>query len=673
MPENERAIGRVVATEKKPNTAYSFHFWTHSQDVQVGIGTLVRVGPKPTEGAEGGEGLRARTVYGVVVEGYGYNDLDTPLSDGLGRDWEPMAEAITRRPEMRLYMAAVLRMEPEEPLQPVPIGAVYLADDEDVSAGLRMDAYQDRSGIPAGLYQNGKDYSPVYLDAQFLLGPESAHLNITGISGLATKTSAVEFLLSSIFQTHRESVAAVVFNVKGPDMLYLDLPAEPGPDHPYASLYAEKGISGLEPRDRELYQKLGLKAQPFDKVLYYAPFRADGVTLNSLRNHPELVDSVQPLCWGLKEVMAYADVVLNRDDLDAKADALVQYIDQRVIDQQVTVDGMPHLVRNFQDLSNWFDAVIAEMENTNQSQYQTHHYQTIRKVYNRLSNLGTRYKGLITNSEVVKDLPYGQFQDRTVYCVDISQLDASAQDLVFTRVVNKLREKMEENKLGVKQVVVFVDELNKYAPGDGADTYLKRTLLDISERGRYLGLVLFSAQQFRSQVHKRVVGNSATSLYGRMDMDELATPGYSTLTAATKEKLSTLSKGQLMLRHPHFSQPIFVKFPRPNVLRGSDGCVLFPPSQEPTLEDSAYVRLRRLDPSITKSQVRDAVSGVTEDEVARVINRLEQKGVSGDAMAAFHREVRQRAGLVEAGNGHGSPLEGITQDPNDADDPFVKF
>ena len=38
-------------------------------------------------------------------------------------------------------------------------------------------------------------------------------------------------------------------------------------------------------------------------------------------------------------------------------------------------------------------------------------------------------------------------------------------------------------------------------------------LLDISERGRYLGLVLFSAQQFKSQVHKRVVGNAGTAIY----------------------------------------------------------------------------------------------------------------------------------------------------------------
>ena len=51
-------------------------------------------------------------------------------------------------------------------------------------------------------------------------------------------------------------------------------------------------------------------------------------------------------------------------------------------------------------------------------------------------------------------------------------------------------------------------------PAEGPDTYVRKMLLDISERGRYLGLVLFSAQQFRSQVQRRVVGNAGTTLYG---------------------------------------------------------------------------------------------------------------------------------------------------------------
>ena len=88
---------------------------------------------------------------------------------------------------------------------------------------------------------------------------------------------------------------------------------------------------------------------------------------------------------------------------------------------------------------------------------------------------------------------------------------------------------MNLGTLGVKKVIVFVDELNKYASTDSGNSYLKQTLLEISERGRYLGLILFSAQQFKSQVHKRIVGNCGTSIYGRMDMDELAFAGYSVM------------------------------------------------------------------------------------------------------------------------------------------------
>src|SRR4029079_17474004 len=138
--------------------------------------------------------------------------------------------------------------------------------------------------------------------------------------------------------------------------------------------------------------------------------------------------------------------------------------------------------------------------------------------------------------------------------------------------------------LGVDHVVVFVDELNKYAPHDGPDTYVRKMLLDIAERGRYLGLVLFGAQQFRSQVHRRLVGNCGTALFGRMDADELATPGYAVLSPAIRTKLATLEKGQLMVRHPHFTQPIFVRFPRPAVMRGRDGAERYPQAVDVDLE-----------------------------------------------------------------------------------------
>jgi uncharacterized protein len=611
-------IGRVFATESSPNTPDTFNFWT-GLNSPVGIGTIVKVTvPQPSKRNFGKANATEWDTYGIVIEAHGYTDLASALHDYIGADQSPQLadDAPTLRPEIRAYKAAVLRMEPEEPLQPVPIGSVYLADDESVIMSLRMDEYYKKRGIPVGVYVKGGMNSPVYLDADFLLGPEAAHLNITGVSGLATKTSLVEFLLKSIFAHYypndpTKSVAAVFFNVKGPDLLYLDLPP------------SESGK--LTDDELEIYDKLGIPATPFENVQYYAPYKPDGYNLNTLRTHPDLMHNVSVLQWGLREIFEYAEVLLNRDDVDAKADAVLALIEEKVIrlkDQDYTF-GIK--VTNFQRLEEWFRQVIENMEAENKKEWKSHHIATIYKVRNRLMNITNRCKGLVGNGDSVSDLPWGKFQKNHVYVIDVANLDQTAQDLVFTRTVSKIRESLEQNNLGVERIVIFVDELNKYASSDGQDTYLKRTLLDISERGRYLGEVLFSAQQFRSQVHKRIVGNCGTGLYGRMDMDELATPGYGTLSSAVKTKLATLPKGELMVRHPHFTQPVFLKFPRPPVMRGQDGRNLFQPQTDMPFAEAMVWRLRQLDSGLSPVKIKDAIADFEQETVMAKINQVEQQ------------------------------------------------
>ena len=621
-------LGRVVATERKPNTPHEFHFWT-ALDSPVGIGTIVRV-----ESAQPVSGVLP-VVYGVVVEGFGYTDVETPLHEVLGYDGEPGGDAgaPTRRTEIRLYSAAVLRHVPEEPLQPVSMGTVHLASDEDVAVALRMDAYLtpgSSTGIPVGLYRSGATSSPVWLDADFLLGPEAAHLNISGVSGLATKTSAVEWLLASIFAhfpAKKGRVAAVCFNVKGPDLCFLDQPAVK-----------------LDEADRALYDRLGVPAEPFKDVEYYAPYTAKGYALNTLRSNDALAHNVKPLTWGLREVLQYAEVLLNKDDVDAKADALIDFIKERVVDQEFSDPKYltaVHRVQSFGELERWFRDLLTGMEKQNAESWRTHHVATIRKVRNRLTNISTRCRGLVTDDGTVSDLPFGEFRDRAVYVVDVANVEADAQDLIFSRIVSMLREHLEKRDLGVEHVIVFVDELNKYASSDGPDTYVRAMLLDIAERGRYLGLVLFAAQQFRSQVHRRVVGNSGTALFGRMDPDELATPGYATLSPATRTKLSTLEKGQLMVRHPHFSQPVFVRFPRPAVLSGREGVERFPQAAEQTLDEAVTRALRTLDRTVTLEWVKDSIALADEEEVLRARNRTMQ-AKPDDVKAYFRGQLKRR-------------------------------
>ncbi|MBE0593985.1 MAG: ATP-binding protein, partial [Gemmatimonadales bacterium] len=231
-------IGRVVATEALPAGPHEFHFWT-ALETPIGIGAIVRVAAD-----------RLRAVYAVVVDGRAYSDLQTPLHEVLAAEGDPASDrGPTRRAEVRLWKAAVLRHEPDEPVQPVPLGAVHLATQHDVEFALRMDTYVGARGIPVGVYRSGGLAAAVSLDADFLLGPESAHLNISGVSGLATKTSAVEFLLASVFQhlpERKGTVAAICFNVKGPDLSFLDQPGE------------------LTDADRELYRVLHVDPRPFE-------------------------------------------------------------------------------------------------------------------------------------------------------------------------------------------------------------------------------------------------------------------------------------------------------------------------------------------------------------------------------------------------------------------------
>src|SRR5688500_19347569 len=113
MPEaapdtpGEAALGRVVATERRPNTPHEFHFWT-ALDSPVGIGTIVRVdGAHPIDG-------QLPHIYGVVTDGLSYTDLQSPLHDVIGADGSPDrgAAAASIRPAIRLYTAAVRRQFP---------------------------------------------------------------------------------------------------------------------------------------------------------------------------------------------------------------------------------------------------------------------------------------------------------------------------------------------------------------------------------------------------------------------------------------------------------------------------------------------------------------------------------------------------------------------------------
>lgn len=635
-------IGYIVGTEQNPSTAYHFHFWAKA-DSDLGIGSVVEV--KLNDTAQ---------VFGIVIEAYAYNDVPSPLVDFLGRQGLPVETAPTSRPEIRVFQAAVLRRIPDEPLGAVGISAVYYADTVGVNTALGGEKYEGR-GIPIGLYGPKESPMPIFADPAFLLGPEAGHLNVTGTSGLAAKTSYIEFLLQSIFQKSTESVAAVVFNVKGGDLLFLDHPA--GDD--FTQL------------DSKMYEVCGLEAKPFSDVSYWAPFADETQSeLLTLRNNEGL--SGNPtigFCFGLKEALENVEILLNKEDIDAKADAFLSYLREDVAGKVYSASDEPggFLVLSLEDLMKAIQSMfpIADRNSGNFKSYSVH---TIRKIYNRLSNLHLRYKGLISHkSESVRLLPE-TFNNQSINVVDLSKTDAAAQDLIFAATISDLHRRMEMGLLGVKRLIVVVDELNKYAPSGGRETHLLNSLRDISARGRYLGLVLFGAQQFRSRVDPQVVGNCANSAYGHIQLEELSSPNYTVYSQAVREKLATADPGMIMFRHPHFSQPIFVRFPRPSCMKGNDGLEKFQPRAVTSPRETLIgLAILACNGAVSRAEVEESIDKILEadrsDQIMRAIQSLSgASGLSKD-------EVLRKIGV----GGKKAPTEIRVPSANvdDSSDPFA--
>ena len=78
---------------------------------------------------------------------------------------------------------------------------VYLATAEEITMALGLDKIQNP--LVCGslkMYEGTQEevILPYSLNSKFILGPEGAHLNISGISGLAAKTSYAMFLMKAI-------------------------------------------------------------------------------------------------------------------------------------------------------------------------------------------------------------------------------------------------------------------------------------------------------------------------------------------------------------------------------------------------------------------------------------------------------------------------------------------
>ncbi len=151
----------------------------------------------------------------------------------------------------------VTRVEPEVYVPPMPGAVVTRATGEQRDQALYFDEMGEAK-VPVGF---GRDGQPVYVNFEFVDGTRGAHVSISGVSGIATKTSFALFLLHSILNSgvlagEAHNTKMLVFSVKGEDLLFLD--------------YANQRLT---PEQRKRYDELGLPATPFQNVRVFAPPR----------------------------------------------------------------------------------------------------------------------------------------------------------------------------------------------------------------------------------------------------------------------------------------------------------------------------------------------------------------------------------------------------------------
>jgi uncharacterized protein len=613
-------VGRVVTSEEYPATAHEFYFWTSEDEAaqSLDIGHIVAAEAEDA------------TAIAVLDDPRRYSDLQSFLDDFYVRDGDAAFESLTDSVEILVFRARVLATRHRDPKKksrrPVKSGPVFFATSEAISFALGTDDFSGTK-IPMLLHENGNEEdgvpqrTPLYADADYLLGPEAGHLNITGMSGLSTKTSHALFTISSIFQTDSDKkVAALMFNVKGADLLFLDKSTEPPEDDPdLAERYERAGQRGLPGDERQMYEALGLEMKPFENLNIFAPLAYGGDKgertvypkeigarkLNTLRTARGEDHLVHPILWDLGDVLPHAGRIFDPTDYDDKFRGFVEFL------QSERVETM----RDFQVL---LDEAYEKLQEDESSYWRGHHRATINKVENRFGGLPSKCQGVLVNGRVdyegspaVDDA----FSDREMRAVDISRLTGIPQDLVVTKVIKSLWERAERGELGVDKLVIFVDELNKYAPSGSKTSSLKDTLVDISARGRHLNLTLFGAQQFRSKVDDEVVGNAATSVYGRIGDEEITNASYRSFSKTTHDELLQLEKGRLLLRHAHYAVPVFGRFPRPPVLMGKQGTDIFGEQRQETAQAvlSVMRNLMKSPPRI--QEIRAELEGIEPDRV----------------------------------------------------------
>lgn len=562
-----KLIGRIVATEKAPTTMDKFTFWTTS-NTKLHAFDIVKV-----------QHIEGSFTFGVIENISHITDAQSFLTNFISSDF---GDVSIDEPTLRVgmnYVEATVSYNSQGIYTPVHNNAqVFLANADEINSALGLNNVKNPLVCGSLKMYEGTDDEitlPVYLNSQFILGPEGAHLNISGISGLASKTSYAMFLMKAIQESYQngrpdhgdDSVAFVIFNVKGKDLMAIHRENE-----------FENDAEGEKERVREEYKSMNLSFEPFRNVSYYIPYFSSISAKQSTYLSREDVDDYRQDQILKKFKYSYEDDKESIEMLFADIDdpqQTMESIISKIIDKNDPDFGS--------GVGTWNDFLEKVNELSQKSQTQAKG----QRASNEINVLSWRKFKRIINKAIKNDDMFANRADvskgecrladelkhikpNDVQVIDIAKLPEDKQAFVFgdaVRTIYNLKLGEYDGESGVNpptRIVVFIDELNKYASKETPKASpILREILDVTERGRSLGVILFGAEQFRSNIHQRVTGNCSTHAYGRTNSIETSTKDYASLPSTYKNMLTRLEQGDYLIQNPIFRSLLKIKFPKP--------------------------------------------------------------------------------------------------------------
>ena len=414
-------IGKIIATEKQPSTIEEFTFWT-KKDLKLKPFDVVVV-----DHIKDANGDPSKT-FGVVEEISHITDSPSALAGYISSDFGDInSDAYTERIGMNYVKCKVVGNDKGIYI-PVQEGRkVFLANEEQIMEALGLKDV--KNPLPAGYIEmydgDNKQTLPVHFNSHFLIGPEGAHLNIAGISGLASKTSYAMFLMKAIqdvaMKEKNESVAFIMMNVKGTDLLNIDHLNE-----------RKDEIEEIRP----VYEKLGMEMKPFQNVKYYYPYSKDFTAYTyekekNIKNRMEAGKAFQfKYLFETDEDKECLDLLFaNIDDPNETIESIINYI---------ISNG-----QGFKGVETWEDFKNALYAQTQAGKAKTQGGDSIsvmswRKFYRLFNKSYLKCQQMFTNqlgkSVRLRD-QVEQISKNDVMVIDVAKLDEESQGFVFGDVM----------------------------------------------------------------------------------------------------------------------------------------------------------------------------------------------------------------------------------------------